>query len=209
MFRLSKIDGDYDLSKSAWAGRRYQNESRDYYDVSNGQARIHKRACAADFAAGKLGVLLEKLARDKQDAKICRDFLFANFQLLCNVFKAYCTKNETPQYLTLNTFTEFCLDCEIIDHEHCNLNAVDTIFIQANMAKKDPTLAEKNYKNVLVKNTKHLMQRYQFLIALIRIAYAKNGGPGKQRGELNIAIQILIEEHIDLEAQRIEGDIYR
>jgi len=203
--RLGRLGGGFDLNKSTWAGRRYQNESRDFYDSVNGHNRIHRRACAADFAAGKIAELLEKLARSPADAKICKHLLFDNFVLIVNVFKAYCTKNDTPQYLTLNTFTEFCLDCEVIDHEHCSLNAVDTIFIQSNLVKKEPTMAEKNYKQVLVRNTKHLMQRYQFVVSLVRIAYAKNGGPGHQRGDLNVAIRILIEDHIESEAQRIEG----
>tara|TARA_B110000305_G_C19306798_1_gene571979 strand:+ start:537 stop:1070 length:534 start_codon:yes stop_codon:yes gene_type:complete len=149
------------------------------------------------------------MCRDEDDLERSTKIMYESFLLLNNVFKAYCTKGDVSQCLTLNTFTEFCLDCEIIDHDQCSLNAVDTIFIQANIVKKEPTLAEKNFKQVLIKNNKHLMQRYQFLISLVRIAFAKNGGQGRQRGALCDALYLLIDVNISMEAQRIESDIYR
>ena len=97
----------------------------------------------------------------------------------------------------------------MIDHAHCSLNAVDTIYIHANLKVKKPSFAEKTFGTVLIKNTKHLMARYQFIIALVRIAFAKNGGTGNQRGPLSDALTILFEEHIKPNAQMIVGDPYR
>ena len=106
--------------------------------------------------------------------------------------------NPRFQYKIKNT----AKDCEIIDTDMCSLNAVDTIFIHANLKEKKPSFAEKAYGGVLIKNTKHLMARYQFIIALVRIAYAKNGGVGRQRGKLSDALRIVFKEHIDRNAQR-------
>ena len=59
---------EWDISKSSWGGRGRQNESKDYYDVVNGNPRIHNRACAADFTAGKVIVRNERaLMKTKYD----------------------------------------------------------------------------------------------------------------------------------------------
>ncbi|GMI13510.1 hypothetical protein TrLO_g6773 [Triparma laevis f. longispina] len=198
--------GAYDFSKGIFAGRDACMESKDYFDSRKGKARVHERACAADVLNGDLKALLEKLK--VEDVTECLEVIQEFFQLICDVFKAYSTKVDVPNSLTLNTFTEFALDCEIIDHDQCSLNAVDTIFIHANLKTKKPSFAEKAYGGVLIKNTKHLMQRYQFIIALVRIAYAKNGGRN-QRGKLNEALRVLFVDHILPNGQMITGDEYR
>ena len=195
----------WDLSKSIFGQRGKGNESKDFYDL----LRVHKRACAADLINADMRGLLGKLKCGLDDIDACMDVIAEFYVLVCDVFKAYTTKVDAPASLTLNTFTEFALDCEIIDHDKCNLNAVDTIFIHANLTTKKPSFAEKAYGGVLIKNTKHLMQRYQFIVSLVRISHAKNGGAGHQRGPLAASLKVLFEEHIDENAQRIEGDPYR
>ena len=103
-----KKQAGWDISQSIFGGRCDAMESKDYLDCGkNKRMRVHNRACVADIRNGDLKDLFLKLKVGDGDE--CLDVIKENFVLICDVFKAYSTKVDVPNSLTLNTFTEFAL----------------------------------------------------------------------------------------------------
>ena len=67
---------------------------------------MHKRACGADLIHSDLRNLLKKLKCGIDDIDACLAVIAKFFPLICDVFKAYSTKVDVPNALSLNTFTE-------------------------------------------------------------------------------------------------------
>jgi hypothetical protein len=176
------------LENSIFKERPLEVESKDFYD-----SPIMQRAYDRDWETALCK--FTKFIKDPSERGKVKMTLEQDYLALRECFRYYAAEGggNDPFSITFNDFSDFCLDCEIVD-EQCSLSTVDTIFIATNFE------VEKNDDN-----PDHALDRPEFLEAVTRLALAKYKG-GLSPAQ---ALHRLIHENIVPNADRHNCDKFR
>ena len=163
---------------------------RDYKDDTKPYL---KKCFEQDMAYGKIS---RAVKGDEESLSLISDILWANYIKLNNIFLYYIGYSSYPT-ISMNDFTSWAKNCDLVDGKWIDLAALDRILITTNVALHG-----------LISSAERDLNRYEFLEILVRLANAKYK-ESKICATSPEALLKLLHENIYPNSKEVNGEHFR
>lgn len=201
--RPAKAEAPFDLYKSIWAPRVQWAESRDLYDTEDLRMRRFDQDYQRALGMGLINIIMRNDDGDDDgildedgdgipdEVEEVAEVMWRHNALLYALFNHYTSISHTLNTVSLNSWTTFIQDCQLVDKESrfCKLANFDQAFLQADaLGKRAERLqaakeAEEHHRAMMsgkteakgrvVKDQEHMLARGEFYCALVLIGINK------------------------------------